>query len=145
MIAQGVRDGTVTLAFRRWRRPDVKPGAQFRTSAGVIRVETIDVVDLELISDDEAARAGHRDATSVRKRLSGEVGWPVYRIGLSWVCEDPRIALRSDDALSDADVAAAPRRGTIAAMSHPPSSSPRQVFKFGGTSVGAAPRLAQGG
>lgn len=106
MIAQGVRDGTVTLAFRRWRRPDVKPGAQFRTSAGVIRVETIDVVDPELISDDEAARAGHRDATSVRKRLSGEIGWPVYRIGLSWVDEDPRIALRSDDALSDADVAA---------------------------------------
>ncbi len=105
-VAQGVRDGSLTLAFRRWRRPDVKPGSHFRSSAGVIRVETVEIVDPDAITADDARLAGHRDPASVRKRLSGEIGWPVYRIGLSWVCEDPRIALRSDDALSDADVAA---------------------------------------
>ena len=26
-VAQGVADGSVTLAFRRWRKQDVKPGA----------------------------------------------------------------------------------------------------------------------
>jgi len=104
--AQGVRDGSVTLAFRRWRRQDVRPRATFRSSAGVIRVETVDEIDPDAITDEDAVRAGHPNAASVRKRLSGEQTWSTYRIGLAWAGEDPRIALRSDDLLTDADVAA---------------------------------------
>jgi hypothetical protein len=36
-IARGVADGSVTLAFRRWRRPDVRPGQVFTTAAGLVR------------------------------------------------------------------------------------------------------------
>ena len=43
--AQGVRDGSVTLAFRRWRRQDVKPGAVFTSSSGLVRVDAVEVVD----------------------------------------------------------------------------------------------------
>ncbi len=105
-VAQGVREGTVTLAFRRWRRPDVRTGSEFRTSAGVVRVESVEVIEPAEITDADAAQAGHPNADSVRRRLAGEPGWPTYRIRLRWAGEDPRIALRSDDALSDADVAA---------------------------------------
>jgi len=104
IVAQGVRDGTLNLAFRRWRRQDVRPGATFRSSSGVIRVETVDVVDPLSITDEDAVRAGHPNAANVRKRLSGEESWMVYRIGLAWAGEDPRIALRSDDSLTDADI-----------------------------------------
>lgn len=109
-VAAGVREGTVTLAFRRWRRPDVRPGQQFRSSAGVIRVDSVGVIDPASITDSDAALAGHPDAASVLRRLSGEAEWPTYRIGLSWAGEDPRIALRSDDALTDGDVAELDRK-----------------------------------
>lgn len=105
-IAHRVRDGSVTLAFRRWRKQDVKPGAEFKTAAGVLRVGAVGVVDAGAITDEEAVLAGHRDADSVRKRLAGEDGWPVYRVTLSWAGEDPRIALRNDDRLTAEDVAA---------------------------------------
>jgi len=105
-VAHGVRDGSITLAFRRWRRQDVKPGATFRTPAGVIRVDAVSVVDPAAISDDDARRAGHGDAGAVLKRLAGEESWPTYRVELSWAGEDPRVALREDADLTDDDVAA---------------------------------------
>ncbi|MDX6374020.1 MAG: hypothetical protein QOD98_3008, partial [Nocardioidaceae bacterium] len=38
-VAQGVADGSVSLAFRRWRKQDVVPGQVFTTSAGLVRVD----------------------------------------------------------------------------------------------------------
>jgi hypothetical protein len=105
-VAHGVRDGSIDLAFRRWRRQDVRPGATFKTVAGVVRVETVEVVDPAAITDADALRAGHRDADAVRKRLAGEGEWATYRITLAWAGEDPRIALRESADLTDDDVAA---------------------------------------
>ncbi|WP_205474077.1 hypothetical protein [Nocardioides sp. SYSU D00038] len=105
-VAQGVRDGSVTLAFRRWRRQDVVPGQQFTTVAGIVRVESVEVVDADTITDDEAVRAGWPDAERLRRRLAPDPTLPCYRVGLSWAGEDPRIALREDDDLAEADVAA---------------------------------------
>lgn len=105
-VARGVADGSVTLAFRRWRRQDVRVGSQFRTSAGVVRVDDVTVVDPDTITDAEAVAAGHPDAERLRARLVPESDLPTYRVVLSWVGEDPRIALREDADLSDDDVRA---------------------------------------
>ncbi|MBW8749822.1 MAG: hypothetical protein JF565_00140 [Propionibacteriales bacterium] len=105
-VAAGVADGTVTLAFRRWRQQDVRPGATFRSSAGVIRVGEVAVIDPEAITDADAIRAGHADAAAVRRRLAGDESWSTYRIELSWAGEDPRIALREDDDLGKDEIAA---------------------------------------
>ena len=43
-VAQGVADGSVRLAFRRWRKQDVQPGQVFTTSAGLVRVDAVSVV-----------------------------------------------------------------------------------------------------
>jgi hypothetical protein len=104
-VAHGVRDGSVTLAFRRWRRQDVRPGSEFRTVAGVIRVEQVDVVDPEAITDEDAVLAGHHDADALRKRLRDDDSLPTYRVVLAWVGDDPRIALRESTELTDLDVA----------------------------------------
>lgn len=104
-VAQGVRDGSLTLAFRRWKAQDVQVGARFTTSAGVVRVDAVSTVDPAAITDAEAALAGHPSADRLRKRLAPDASLATYRVVLSWVGEDPRIALRESAALSDDDVA----------------------------------------
>jgi hypothetical protein len=105
-VAQGVADGSVTLAFRRWRTQDVRVGHRFTTSAGIVQVDDVAVVDPAAITDAEAVLAGHPHADMVRKRLAGEESWPTYRVRLSYAGPDPRIALRESAELTDADVAA---------------------------------------
>lgn len=105
-VAQGVREGTVSLAFRRWQRQDVKVGSQFVTSAGVVRVDDVRVVDPDAITDEEAVRAGHPNADKLRSRLRDDPTQQTWRVELSWVGEDPRIALRESADLSDQEYAA---------------------------------------
>ena len=105
-VARGVADGSMSLAFRRWRKQDVQPGATFRTAVGVIRVDAVEPIDPAAITDADAALAGHKNADAVRKRLAGDDTLPTYRVRLSYAGEDPRVALRNDDRLTDDDVAA---------------------------------------
>lgn len=105
-IAEGVRNGTVTLAFRRWDRPRVKVGGTQLTSAGIVRFEAVaEAEDLSALTDTDARAAGLPDADALRRLLDPArpaAGGPrgsrggdhVYRVSLSWVGEDPRLQLR---------------------------------------------------
>jgi hypothetical protein len=105
-IAHGVADGTVTLAFRRWRKQDVTVGSQFVTVAGVVRVDEVVVVDPAAITDGDAIAAGWSDAERLRRQLDKVTDGETYRVRLSWVGPDPRVALRESSDLTDDDVAA---------------------------------------
>ena len=107
-VAQGVADGSVSLAFRRWRKQDVVPGQVFTSSSGLIRVDAVTVVDAETITDEEALRAGWPDAERLRRRLAPE--GETYRVELSYAGPDPRIALRSSADLAPEEVAELDRR-----------------------------------
>src|SRR5438270_13727256 len=54
----GIRDGTVTVTFRRWKRPQAKAGNTNRTPAGIVRVDSVDVVDPAKITNADARRSG---------------------------------------------------------------------------------------
>ena len=105
-VAHGVADGSVTLAFRRWRKQDVRVGSAFRTVSGVVRVDEVAVVDPAAITDDEAVAAGWPDADRLRRQLDKVLEGDTYRVTLSWAGPDPRVALRESAELSDDDVAA---------------------------------------
>jgi hypothetical protein len=105
-VAHGVADGSVTLAFRRWRKQDVRVGSAFRTVSGVVRVDEVAVVDAAAITDDEAVAAGWPDADRLRRQLDKVLEGDTYRVTLSWAGPDPRVALRESAELSDDDVAA---------------------------------------
>ena len=60
-----VADGTVTLTFRRWKRPQVVAGRTYRTAAGRIVVEAVDVVDPARITTGDARRAGFARRTEL--------------------------------------------------------------------------------
>ena len=94
-----------------------------------------------VITDEDAIRAGHPNAASVRKRLSGEESWMVYRIGLAWAGEDPRIALRSEggrESSSSSAPSAQPDSG--AALASPGRSSRSSTPSRAAVARSTAPR-----
>jgi hypothetical protein len=117
----GLADGSVTLAFRRWKRPTVKAGGRLTTPAGVLAIDDVTVIAESDITDRDARRAGFPDRAGLLAELAGREG-VLYRIVFHRAGEDPRIALREQDALTEEDVAELTRRlGRLdAASSHGP-------------------------
>ena len=93
--------GEITVAFRRWRRPTVKTGGVLRTGAGVLAIESVDVIDAEQVTDADARRAGRRDRAAALAGLRDD--GRLYRIGFRLAGPDPRIALRARVDLSEAE------------------------------------------
>lgn len=56
----GVADGSITLAFRRMRRPTVRAGGTLRTAVGVLAIDAVDAVEPADITDAEALEVGYR-------------------------------------------------------------------------------------
>jgi hypothetical protein len=110
-ILDAIRAGDVTLAFRRWERPRVKVGTRLRTAIGLVEVTSLAQVDPATLTEADARAAGVRSADALRaaapKRAAA--GQPLWRIGLRFAGEDPRVALRHDTARLD-DVAEQLRR-----------------------------------
>lgn len=121
---QGIADGAVTLAFRRWRKPSVKAGGRLRTPIGELAIESVAVITESAISEKEARRAGFasrgellaelthelsdRPVSSGRYRSSGkssDAPRELYRIAFYLSGPDTRVALREDTKLSAADFA----------------------------------------
>ncbi len=99
-VQERIKAGEVTLAFRRWRRPSVKPGGTLRTAVGLLEIENVEVVDESDISDRDARKAGFPGRDELLDELAGRDG-DLYRIQLAYAGDDPRIALREEDALTD--------------------------------------------
>lgn len=65
-VAQGVRDGSITLAFRRWEQPRVKVGGTQLTPAGIVRFEAVDeVADADHLTEQDARAAGFPDLAAL--------------------------------------------------------------------------------
>lgn len=107
----GIRDGTVTVTFRRCKRPQAKAGNTNRTPAGIVRVDSVDVVDPAKITNADARRSGFSAAGEVRDALKGSPDLPVYRVAFHLDEEpDPRAELQQRADLSDEDVAELDKR-----------------------------------
>jgi hypothetical protein len=103
VTAQGIADGSVTLAFRRWDRPRVRPGGTQRTVAGVVRFDSVEEVDPATLTEDDAVRAGVRSLDVLLRLLERRDGAHVYRMRVSLAGADPRVALREQAELADGD------------------------------------------
>lgn len=94
---EGIRDGSVTITFRRWKRPQAIAGRRYRTPAGIIEVESIAVIAVDDINDQDARRSGHPDAAALIADLLGAAPSPIYRIAFHHVKEpDPRDVLAAE-------------------------------------------------
>lgn len=102
----GLADGSITLTFRTWSRPQAKAGGHYRVGGMLLEATAVDLVAVATITDDEARRAGEADRAALLKRLGAADD--VWRIELRCLGRDDRIDRREDDAL-DADALAAIR------------------------------------
>lgn len=102
-ILDGIAQGKVTLAFRRWQRPTVKAGTGLRTAAGVVRIGAVEPVDERDLTDADAKAAGFADRAALLADLRADGDRTLYRIVLDGIEPDHRIALRGEGELSEAD------------------------------------------
>lgn len=101
--AEGMAQGRVTLAFRRWDVPRLRAGSTQRTAAGVVEVLDIEEVDPATLTEDDALRAGVASLDRLHRLLDRRSGSRVFRMQVRPAGPDPRVALREQAELSEAD------------------------------------------
>lgn len=107
----GIADGSVTVAFRRWRQPRVLAGRSYRTAGQILDVVSVTEVDAGSVSETDAVAAGYADAAQLVANLRGDPARPLFRIEFRRADRpDPRAELAARDELDDADVAEIDRR-----------------------------------
>ncbi|MEZ5219507.1 MAG: ASCH domain-containing protein [Ilumatobacteraceae bacterium] len=65
-----VADGTITVSYRLWSRPQVKAGGRYRVGDSTIEVDELDLVPFSSITPEDLARTGERDLDSLRRRAA---------------------------------------------------------------------------
>ena len=120
-ILQGIADGRVTLAFRRWRKTPPANGSTLRSPAGVLSLERVVVIEEADITADDISRTG-MTADALRASIAGD--GTLLRIELRLVGGDARIALREQLASADELVFIAARLARTDAASGLPWTRP---------------------
>jgi hypothetical protein len=118
-ILDQIVDGTITLVYRRWTKPTVKRGGRLRTVVGELSIGSVDIVEPTTITDSDAVAAGFGSVADLlddlfkerpsngRGRVArGDGDRFVYRIEVSYLGADTRIALRENTSLSDQELSA---------------------------------------
>ena len=100
----GLRNGAVTLAFRRWRRPSVRAGGTLLTPIGQLHIGSIRQVTTDQISAADARRAGYESREALVAELERRAEGDVYRIELGPLAPDPRVALRKALAADEGEI-----------------------------------------
>lgn len=92
---EGLRTGAIDLQFRRWKRPTVKAQGTLTTRVGVLRVTSVDLITQAELTREDAIRAGFTSKRALLETLGkGRHEGHLYRIGLRFEGEDPRVELR---------------------------------------------------
>jgi hypothetical protein len=93
-VLEGIAEGRIDRAFRRWERPRVRAGGRQRTAIGVIGFTSVEPIRREALTSEDAGRAGFRSLDELLAFVDRRAdGW-IVRIGLELLGPDPRVRLR---------------------------------------------------
>ncbi len=107
----GLQSGAITLTFRRWQKPHVRPGGRYRCHPiGVLEVDAVELVTVAQIREVDATPAGFPDRAALVAYLA-ELGpltpeTPVYRVSLHHGGDGDRVEIALAAELTREDVAA---------------------------------------
>lgn len=96
---EGIAEGRITLAFRRWKRPTVRAGGELRTAIGVLAIDAVDAISESDITEDSARSAGYAARDALLADLNRRPDGDLYRVALHLAGDDPRTGLRQQDTL----------------------------------------------
>ena len=65
-----VADGTITVSYRLWSRPQVKVGGVYRSGSVSFEVDDVELQPFSSITDDDLGRTGEPDLESLRRRAA---------------------------------------------------------------------------
>ncbi len=65
-----VLSGDITVTFRLWRIPKVKPGGRYRVGSGLVEVDTVELVPFASIDAADLQRSGEPDLETLRNRAA---------------------------------------------------------------------------
>ncbi|HZB41219.1 MAG TPA: hypothetical protein VE487_09655 [Ilumatobacter sp.] len=104
-VLERIVRGEIDTQFRRQKRPTVKAGGTLRTQVGMVEIVDLSRISLDDVTDEDARRSGAAGREQVVAELTKKTEGHFYRVRLRYAGADPRIALRTDDDLTIADVA----------------------------------------
>lgn len=85
-VLEAIRDGRITLQFRRWTRPSVKPGGTLKTKVGLLQIGRIDEMNPADVTVADARKAGFKDLAEFHKWLGTMKQGPLFhRIEVSYI------------------------------------------------------------
>lgn len=106
----GIPAGDLTVVLRRWAAPRVRQGTRVRTPVGLVEIVSIEEVERsELLDAGDSARGGFVDREDMLAWADGMPG-RLFRIEVRGAGPDPRIALRNDADLGEAQIEEVGRR-----------------------------------
>ncbi len=107
----GIRDGTITVLLRRWKRRQVTAGNVYRTAAGRVVVDEVTEIRPSRLRRADAVAAGYPTVAAAVADLRGAPEDPVFLLRLRPAeDEDPRALLAETAELSTSDVEEITRR-----------------------------------
>lgn len=103
----GLADGSITVTFRTWAKPQAKVGGRYRVAGMLLEATDVRQVPAGSLTDDDAVAAGEANRAALLARLGHpRLDTAVWRVGLRYVGIDDRIERRAVDTLTDDDIAA---------------------------------------
>jgi len=103
----GLADGSITVTFRTWSKPQARAGGRYRVAGMLLEATAVHQVEVSTLTDADAMAAGESDLTSLLQRLQQpSTDGTVWRVDLRYVGIDDRIERRTVSELTDDDIAA---------------------------------------
>ena len=103
----GLADGSITVTFRTWSKPQAKAGGRYRVAGMLLEATAVGEVAVSELTDADAIAAGEANLATLLKRLKQPpADSTVWRVDLRYVGIDDRIERRAVDDLTDDDIAA---------------------------------------
>ncbi len=101
----GLRDGSITLTFRTWKKPQARAGGRYRFGPDdVLVADAVTLVRAGTISGADARRSGFATADALRAELGVSTATKVYRVEFHYErSADERTRTALDGRLSAAD------------------------------------------
>ena len=97
-----LRDGSLTVGYRRWKRPSVKSGGTLVSPGGLLAIDAVEAIDEAQVDDGAAQGAGYENRKDLFANIGGD--GQLYRIRFHRIGDDPRVALRQRAELTDPEL-----------------------------------------